>query len=67
MASQVTYGELKDAARSQGVDPEQSYEGLREEIEIYTCKWCNDEYLHDLHDEFCSDGCQVHYINEHHR
>lgn len=67
MASKVTQGELQEHAKQEGVDPDQSYEELREVIEIHECKWCDDEYLRGWSDEFCSDTCEVEYINEYHR
>lgn len=67
MAKKVTHGELQEAAKDQNIDPEQDYETLREEIEIHTCKWCRDEFLTGWSDGFCTDGCEVDYINEFYR
>lgn len=64
MGTKLTKGELQEYARQNYLDPDQSYEELREEIDILTCKMCGDEYLYDLWDGFCTDGCQVRYINE---
>lgn len=64
MSSKVTHGELQSAAKSRGVDPTLTYEELRERIEINTCDWCGDEFIHGWTDRFCTDGCQVQYINE---
>lgn len=65
--SQVTKGELQRAARNRGIDPDQSYESLREAVEIKTCKHCRDEYAVGWSDQFCTDGCEAEYINEHFR
>lgn len=67
MSGKLTKGDLRQRAREEGLDADQSYEALREAITIHECKWCGDEYLDDLWDGFCTDACQVHYINEYHR
>lgn len=56
-----------DRAETVGVDPEQSYENLRERIEILTCKWCGDEHLGGYSEKFCTDACEVNHINEYYR
>jgi len=60
----ITKGDLQEKARWNGIDPDQSYDELREAVEIHECKNCGDEYLHDLWEGFCTDGCQVEYMNK---
>lgn len=62
--TQVTLGELQDEAKRQGIDPDQSYEELRDEIDVNTCQWCQDEYITGWSEKFCTDGCEVEYHHE---
>jgi len=72
MAGKVSYDRLQSAAREQGVDPGQPYPDLREQVEVSECEWCDGEFVFgwtsDIgEDRFCSDTCEVEYINEYHR
>lgn len=64
MATKLTKGELMTAAANQGVDPDQSYENLRNAVSFGVCKQCGTEHLQKYSDKYCSDTCEVQYINE---
>lgn len=59
--------ELRQIARRKNIDSDQSYEELREELDIKKCRFCDKEFVIGWSDKFCSDGCEVEYINEYHR
>lgn len=60
-------GELQEAARLNGINPDRSYNELREALDIKTCDFCGSEFVTGWTDRFCSDACEVQYINEHFR
>lgn len=64
MATKLTKGELIAVAPDHNVDPDQSYEKLRKEIPFGTCKECGTEHLQNYSDKYCSDTCEVQYINK---
>lgn len=66
MGRKVTMGELQDFADKEGIeyDPDISYEEMRELIEINECKQCGKEYLSGYSEDYCSDTCEVLYLNE---
>lgn len=53
-----------DFASRNGIESNQEYSELREQIEIYTCKECLDEYLQGWSENFCTDGCEAEYIQK---
>jgi len=61
----VTRGELEEYADENGIDAEgKDYEELRDEIDIKVCGYCRNDFLYGWTEKFCSDTCEVHYINE---
>jgi len=67
MASRsVTMGELQERADIEGIeyDEDISYSEMRELVDIYECKHCEDEFLTGWNEKYCSDTCEVEYINE---
>lgn len=64
MHSELTYGELQDEARLQRIDAQQPFDELRKALDIKECKWCSGEYVRPYSEGFCSDLCEVEYINE---
>lgn len=72
MSTKITHGELLEAARDvPTVDPDEhdTPADLRAAMsdEITQCRWCGDEFVHGWTGRFCSDTCEVAYINEYHR
>lgn len=69
MASKVTMGELMAFADAEGIeyDEDVSYSEMRELVEIRECRQCGTEYLRGYSEKYCSDGCEVAYINENFR
>lgn len=69
MATKVTMGELQEFADAEGIeyDADVSYSEMRELVEIFTCKQCGDEYVRGYSEKYCSDTCEVEYINENFR
>lgn len=67
MSSKVTQGELQEAARDEGIDPDQPYDELRQAVDeaigIKSCGKCGDEFVYGWSDRFCTDGCEVEYIH----
>lgn len=60
--TKLTKGELQDIAEEKGLDPDKSYEELREVLDIKECKQCGDEYIYGWHiDGFCSESCEIRY------
>lgn len=69
VSDKLTKGELLDVARQDygvAADDDLSYEELRALVDIFQCKQCGDEHVGRYEEDFCSDGCEVAYINEHH-
>lgn len=63
--SKVQKGTLQEAARSEpGVDPDQSYQELRDAIDIKECKRCGSEFVSGWRGKYCTEKCEVMYLDE---
>lgn len=68
MKRKVSMGDLIDYAEQNGITHDsKSYEELREVVPINECKECSDEFLRGYNESYCSDTCEVEYINRNFR
>lgn len=64
---ELTDGQVITAARSAGLSTHLPVGELREQLDITECRWCSAEFVEGWSDKFCTDRCEVDYINEYHR
>lgn len=41
-----------------------TYEELREQLNIKTCKYCSDEFVTGWTENFCTESCEVEYLHK---